>query len=104
MILQMTFIMLTGKVNNSETTLFENKVVHMIAVGQMALVSIFSHVIFIYLTWRVMISINFDPLIRKGNATEAKILLFFIAIFIGSGVSRFFLEILQWSQDLIYLF
>ncbi len=76
----------------------------MIAVGQMAMVSIIAHIIFIYLTWRAMIAINFDPIIRKGRETEAKIFLFFIAIFIGSGVSRFFLEILQWSQDLIYLF
>lgn len=76
----------------------------MIAIGQMAIISMISHIIFIYLTWRVMIAINFDPIIRKGRTTEAKIFLLFIAIVIGSGVSRFFLEILQWSQDLIYLF
>lgn len=76
----------------------------MIAIGQMAIISMISHIIFIYLTWRVMIAINFDPIIRKGRTTEAKLFLFFIAIVIGSGVSRFFLEILQWSQDLIYLF
>jgi len=76
----------------------------MIAVGQMAVVSIISHIIFIYLAWKAMIAIDFDPIIRKGRATEARIFLFFIAIIIGRGVSRFFLEILQWSQDLIYLF
>lgn len=76
----------------------------MVAVGQMAMVSIIAHILFIYLTWRVMIAINFDPIIRKGKTTEAKIFLLFIAIVIGSGVSRFFLDILQWSQDLIYLF
>ena len=76
----------------------------MFSIGQTALISMISHLIFIYITWRVMLSINFDPLIRKGHATEAKILLIFIAIVIGTGVSRFLLEFIQWSKDLMYLF
>jgi len=77
---------------------------YMLSIGQLAITSMISHIIFIYLTWRVVQIINFDPLIRKGRAAEARILLLFITITIGTGVSRFFLEILQWSQDLIYLF
>lgn len=76
----------------------------MIGIGELAIISMLSHLIFIYITWRVVLTINFDPLIRKGRTTEAKILLLFITIVIGSGVSRFFLEILQWSRDLMYLF
>lgn len=76
----------------------------MFSIGQLAVVSIISHLLFIYITWRVMLSINFDPLIRKGRTTEAKILLVFITIVIGTGVSRFVLEIVQWSRDLLYLF
>ncbi|OZU88436.1 hypothetical protein CIL03_12375 [Virgibacillus indicus] len=76
----------------------------MIGIGELAIISMLSHLIFIYITWRVVLTINFDPLIRKGRTTEAKILLLFITIVIGSGVSRFFLEILQWSRDLLYLF
>ena len=76
----------------------------MVLIGQIAVISMISHLIFIYLTWRVLTAINFDPLIRKGKVTEARILLFFITIVIGSGVSRFFLDILQWAQDLMYLF
>lgn len=75
-----------------------------IQISQIAIISILSHIIFIYLAWRVIIAINIDPLIRKDHVTEARILLLFIAIIIGSGVSRFFLEILQWSQDLMYFF
>lgn len=75
----------------------------MFKIGQVALISMISHVIFIYFTWRVMIAINFDPLIRKGRSTEAKILIFLITIVIGTGVSRFVLEILWWSQDLMFL-
>lgn len=76
----------------------------MFPIGQLAIYSLISHLIFIYITWRVVLSINFDPLIRKGRTTEAKILLVFITIVVGTGVSRFFLEILQWSRDLMYLF
>lgn len=75
-----------------------------IEIGQMAIISILSHIIFIYLTWKVIVTINFEPLIRKGRVTEARILILFITIVIGSGVSRFFLEIFQWSRDLTYLF
>ncbi|MFD1172480.1 DUF1146 family protein [Oceanobacillus picturae] len=76
----------------------------MFSIGQLAIVSMISHLIFIYLTWRVVQAINFDPLIRKGRAAEARVLLLLITIVVGAGVSRFFLEILQWSSDLIYLF
>ncbi|WP_042143850.1 DUF1146 family protein [Paucisalibacillus sp. EB02] len=72
----------------------------MLSIGQVALMSIISHILFIYITWRLMQTINFEPLIRKGRGTEARILILFLTIVIGTGVSRFFLEFLQWSQDL----
>lgn len=76
----------------------------MISIGTTALISIISHLIFIYITWRAMLKMNFEPIIRKGHTTEGKIFLLFLAIVIGTGVSRFFLDILHWSRDLIYLF
>lgn len=77
---------------------------HMFQIGQMAIIGMISHVLFIYITWRLIITINFDFIVNKNNVTEAKALLFFVTIVIGTGVSRFFLELLQWSQDLLYLF
>lgn len=76
----------------------------MISIGQIALISMVSHLIFIYITWRVMNKMNFDPIIRKGHTTEGKVFLLFLSIVIGTGVSSFFLDILQWSRDLVYLF
>ncbi|HLS35907.1 MAG TPA: DUF1146 family protein [Bacillota bacterium] len=73
------------------------------AIGYTAIISIFSHVLFIYLTWRVMVALNVEPLIRKNHVTEARIFLFLVAIAIGSGVSRFVLDIIDWSQNLQYL-
>lgn len=74
------------------------------SIGITALISMISHLVFIYITWRVVTTLNFDPLIRKGRETEARILIMFIAIVIGTGVSRFFLDFLQWSQDMMFLF
>ncbi|SET65824.1 conserved hypothetical integral membrane protein [Oceanobacillus limi] len=76
----------------------------MFSIGQLAIMSMISHVIFISITWRLVQTINLDPLIRKGKSGEAKLLLLLITIVIGSGVSRFFLEFIQWSQDLNFLF
>lgn len=76
----------------------------MFSAGQLALISIFSHIMFIYLTWKVVTAIRIDSLFKKGRSAEARVFLLFITIMIGTGVSRFFLDILQWSGDLIYLF
>ncbi|WP_430790215.1 DUF1146 family protein [Virgibacillus flavescens] len=76
----------------------------MVSIGQMAIISMISHLFFIAITWHVMQTVNFDPLIRKGRLVEARILIMFIAIVIGTGVSRFFLDILAWSQNLSFIF
>lgn len=76
----------------------------MFSFGQIALVGILSHLLFIWLTWRVMLKMNFEPIVRKGHVTEARIFLLFLAVVIGSGVSRFVLDIFNWTRDVIYLF
>ncbi|GIO24717.1 DUF1146 family protein [Oceanobacillus sp. J11TS1] len=76
----------------------------MFSMEQMALISIFSHIMFIYLTWKVVTAIRIESIFKKGRAAEARVFLLFITIVIGTGVSRFFLDILQWSGDLTYLF
>lgn len=76
----------------------------MFSAGQLALISIFSHLMFIYLTWKVITAIRIETIFKKGRSAEARVFLLFITIVIGTGVSSFFLDILQWSGDLIYLF
>jgi len=76
----------------------------MFSIGQTALISIISHIIFIYITWRLILAMNFEPIIKKGRAKEGRIFLLFLAIVIGTSVSRFVLEILRWSSDIVYLF
>lgn len=73
-------------------------------IGYFSLVGMLSHVLFIYLTWVVVQSINFDQFFLKDKVKEARLFIIFVTIAIGTTVSRFVLDILEWSQDLIYLF
>ncbi|QGH36334.1 DUF1146 domain-containing protein [Gracilibacillus salitolerans] len=74
------------------------------SLAQEGLIGMLSHLIFIVITWQVLQALNFDELFRKNKVYEARILVIFITIAIGSTVSNFFLDFLQWSQQLIYLF
>lgn len=73
-------------------------------IGYLSLIGMLSHVLFIYLTWIVIQSINFDHFFHKNRVTEARIFIIFVTIAIGTTVSRFVLDIIQWSQDIIYIF
>ncbi|MBA2175282.1 DUF1146 domain-containing protein [Halobacillus locisalis] len=69
-----------------------------------ALLSMTSHLIFIVITWRVVQSINFDAFFRKHRVFEARVFIIFVTIALGTTVSRFFLDFISWSNNLIYLF
>ncbi len=73
-------------------------------IGFYGLIGIMSHIIFIYITWTAMQGINFEPLVRNNKVKEARIIIIFIAIVVGAGVSNFVLDIIRWCQDLVYLF
>lgn len=76
----------------------------MISIGYMSVISMASHVIFIYITWMAMQSINVDFFVNKDKIKEARILMILITIAVGVTVSNFVLDLLSWSQDLIFLF
>ncbi len=76
----------------------------MMTIGYTAIISLVSHIFFIYVTWIAIQSINLDFFIRKNKVNEARLLLIILTIAIGTTVSNFVLDIIQWSQDLIYLF
>lgn len=105
MVFLVIIAILPGKfLRDKKTRIIKKRGDLILKVGQIALIGMISHVVFIYLTWRVIIAINFEPIIRKGRSSEGKIFIFLITIVIGTSISRFFLDILLWSQDLIYLF
>jgi uncharacterized integral membrane protein (TIGR02327 family) len=68
--------------------------------GQIALVSILSHLAFIALAWWALQAIRLDKLLKPNHVFQSRLLYILLAIFIGSSVSNFFLDYLQWSQQL----
>ena len=74
------------------------------SLGYNALFGMISHVVFIIITWKVIQSIRIEQIFKKNHVMEARIFFLFVTIAIGTAVSNFFLDILEWSQDLIYFF
>lgn len=74
-----------------------------IDMGVQAAISIVSHSIFIIITWRALQSIRFDVLFKKNKVKEAQLFMVILTIVIASILSHFFLDLLNWSQQLLYL-
>ncbi|MBM7551746.1 DUF1146 family protein [Thalassobacillus pellis] len=72
--------------------------------GQQAMIGMISHLIFIIITWRSLQAIKVDAWLRKGHVFEVRTLMILVTITIGTTVSNFFLDFLQWSQQLVHLF
>ncbi|MBM6616730.1 DUF1146 family protein [Bacillus suaedaesalsae] len=68
--------------------------------GQQALLSIISHLLFITITWWALQAVKIDSLIKPNHVWQARILLILLTICIGSTVSNFFLDYLNWSQQI----
>ncbi|WP_188207598.1 DUF1146 family protein [Alkalibacillus aidingensis] len=68
-----------------------------------AMVGIASHIIFIILAWKALDSLNIQALFKKQRETESKILFILLSIALGTTVSNFFLDFINWSQQLTYL-
>ena len=68
--------------------------------GQIALVSILSHLVLIAITWYALQAIRLEKLLKTNHVFQARLLYILLAIAIGSSVSNFFLDYLQWSKQL----
>lgn len=71
--------------------------------GQLALVSIISHLFFIAISWWALQAIRLEKWLKPNHVLQARVLYILLSIFIGSSVSNFFLDYLQWSRQLPYL-
>ncbi|WP_182199853.1 DUF1146 family protein [Paraliobacillus salinarum] len=72
--------------------------------AKQALLSMISHIIFIIITWQVIQSIRLDPIFKKSRTFEAKLLIIFVTIAIGTTVSNFVLDFLNWTNQITFLF
>ena len=68
--------------------------------GQQALLGILSHLVFIAVAWWALQAIQLEKLLKPNRVFQARLLYIVLAIFIGSSVSNFFLDYLQWSRQL----
>jgi uncharacterized integral membrane protein (TIGR02327 family) len=68
--------------------------------GQDALLSLFSHLVFIAISWWALQAVRLDKLIKPNHVFQARLLYILLAIIIGSSVSNFFLDYYQWSKQL----
>jgi uncharacterized integral membrane protein (TIGR02327 family) len=73
-------------------------------IGQQAILYIVSHIVFISITWWALQAIHIEKIMKKNRVTQIRILLLFVTIAIGYTVSNFFLDYLQYSRSLTYLF
>src|SRR5699024_729851 len=106
-IINASFILLmrlTNKTVHGKVNVQTEKGKSMESIGYMSIISMLSHVVFIYLTWQAIQSVNIDYFIREGKVKEARVLMILVTVAVGTLVSNFVLDIIQWSQDLIYLF
>lgn len=71
--------------------------------GQMALLGIILHLVFIALSWWALQAIQLEKLLRSNHVIQARVLYILLAIVIGSSVSNFFLDYLQWSKQLPFI-
>ncbi|MGX6445576.1 DUF1146 family protein [Neobacillus sp. K501] len=68
--------------------------------GQVALLSILSHLVFIGVAWFALQAVRLDKVLKPNHVFQARLLYILLAIFLGSSVSNFFLDYLQWSRQL----
>ncbi|WP_246944402.1 DUF1146 family protein [Bacillus pinisoli] len=73
-------------------------------IGQQALISMISHLLFIVITWWALQAVRIEVLIKPNHVYQARVILLLVTIAVGTTVSNFFLDYLLWSQQLPYLF
>ncbi|MCI1284345.1 DUF1146 family protein [Lacticaseibacillus songhuajiangensis] len=71
--------------------------------GVNAVLTIFSHLIFIVMVWRTLIALRFDKLLKPNRVREGQLLLFFVAVGLGYLVSSCFLALIAAVRNLAYL-
>ncbi|MEW4285836.1 DUF1146 family protein [Priestia koreensis] len=72
--------------------------------GPQALITLISHLFFIALTWYALQGFQIERAMKPNRVAQARLLMIFLTIAIGSSVSNFFLDYLFWSQQLPNMF
>ena len=71
--------------------------------GQFAIVHLILHVICICIVYLALNSVRLDQFFKKGYALQVQICMIFLAILLGTSVSNFIVDLLQYSTQVKYL-
>ncbi|MDU6253256.1 MAG: DUF1146 family protein [Staphylococcus warneri] len=72
--------------------------------GQFAIIHLILHVICICIAYWALNSIRLDQFFKKGYATQVQVCLMFLAVLLGTAVSNFLIDLLQFSTQVKFLF
>ncbi|MFD2638568.1 DUF1146 family protein [Piscibacillus salipiscarius] len=68
-----------------------------------SIIFMFMHIMFIILAWKVLEAVQLEQIFKKNRVVESRILFIMLSITIGSTVSNFFIDFIQWSRQLQHL-
>ena len=73
-------------------------------IGQCAIVHLILHVLCICIAYWALNSLKLDQFFKKGYATQVQVCLMFLAVLLGTAVSNFLIDLLQFSTQVKFLF
>lgn len=71
---------------------------------QFAIVHLILHVLCICIAYWALNSLKLDQFFKKGYATQVQVCLMFLAVLLGTAVSNFLIDLLQFSTQVKFLF
>ncbi|MEK3764619.1 DUF1146 family protein [Solibacillus sp. FSL K6-4121] len=72
--------------------------------GQQAIINVLAYIIFIGMALYALQGLRIEQLFKKGKTFQIQLFYIFMSIAIGSAVADFFLNFLDWSQTIPYIF
>jgi uncharacterized integral membrane protein (TIGR02327 family) len=73
-------------------------------IGVTALINMILSLFFIGISWWALQMFKFDLFIKNVNSVQAKFLQIILSIVLGHGVAQFFMDYMQWTTFLKYIF
>lgn len=75
-----------------------------IQAGQQAIVNVLAYIIFIGISFYALQGLRIESLFKKGRTFQIQLFYVLMSIVIGSSVADFFINFLDWSQTIPYIF
>ena len=71
--------------------------------GQFSIVHLILHVVFICIAYLALNAVRLEQFFKKGDPLQVQICMIFLAILLGTAVSNFIVDLLQYSTQIKYL-